>query len=307
MAESERGTGKLRALAQLSAPHTWPAAVTPTLLGIALSAARGAHRPWIGLLTLATGVLLQSAINTINDWRDFTSGLDTAENCDDPTDAALVYAPIRPRQALAFGLSLMLAAGICGAVLTARCGLGLLWYGAAALAAIVLYTLPHGSFSSLPLGEALSGTVMGVVLPCAAFHAQTGWACGEWFCFLPSFLTVACIMLANNGSDIEKDRSGGRRTLAVLIGRRASAALWKGSLAASAVLSALFVVFFFPKGAAGIIPLAIGLLLPTRAHAPFTLALLPTQRRENMTGTLAAHIWITGAYLACIILSVLAN
>ena len=302
-----KSRGILRPVIELAAPHTWPAAVMPVLMAIACAAARGAPlRPWVGVLTLGVSVLLQSAVNTLNDYRDFKKGLDTPDNCTDPTDAALIYTSISPRGALAVGLSFLLAAALLGAYLTALCGASLLWYAAAAAGAIALYVLPGISFSELPLGELLSGAAMGLVLPCAAWHAQTGsfsWQAVP--VFLPSFLTIACIMLTNNTSDIEKDRESSRRTLPVCIGRKAATILLRCVLVGSAVLVGVQTLLSFPGGAAALVPMAAGLAISPRTRAIFAGPVNAQRRRENMGSVLSWCVWVCAGFTACMTLSAL--
>ena len=294
----------LPAAVHLAAPHTWPAAVLPALLGTALAAAEGADlRPWIALLVLAVAVLLQSAVNTLNDYRDFVSGLDSAENCTDESDAALLYDGCTPRGALVLGLAFLLCAAILGGVLVVSCGVALLIYGALALLAILLYVLPGVSFSGLPLGELLSGGAMGGVLTCAAYHAQTGrFSSALLYLCLPAVVTIGCILLVNNCSDIEKDALGGRKTLSVCIGRKASETLLRAALAAAALGVILILALRYPRGAAAIPVLLVALLTSGGVRGLFTQPLTPENRRERMDGILAAHKWIIGGYVAGIAL-----
>lgn len=303
---SEKNTRpmSLSAVVHLAAPHTWPAAVLPVLLGAALAAAdHAALRPWIAFLVLAVAVLLQSAVNTLNDYRDFVSGLDSAENCDDPTDAALVYECSSPRSALALGMLFLLCAAVLGGVLVFCCGRTMLLYGGIALLAIVLYTLPKLAVSDLPVGELLSGGAMGGVLTCAAYHAQIG-------CFppallhlcLPAVVTIGCILLVNNASDMEKDAAGGRKTLSVCIGRAASETLLRAALAVAALGVMLILALRYPHGAAAIPVLLTALLIGGSVRGLFTRPLTPENRRTSMVGVLAAHKWIIGCYAAGIAL-----
>ena len=290
---------------QLAAPHTWPAAVMPVLLGAAVSFAGGnPMRPYILLATLAVAVLLQSAINTLNDYRDFVSGLDSAENCLDPTDAALIYGCSSPKAALALGLAFLLLAAITGGALVICCGAVMLIYGGLALLAIVLYILPGISFSELPLGEALSGVTMGGVLTCAACHAQAGSFSTElvYLC-LPAVMTVGCIMLVNNTSDIEKDREAGRRTLPVLLGRTAAQGILRVAVAAAALLASAFIALRFPRGIAAIPAMLAALFTNQKLWGIFRLELTAENRSKSMAAILSAHVCIITAYTAGIILS----
>ena len=290
-----------RAAIQFAAPHTWPASVLPALLGAAFAYAGGyALAAWRLLITLVTGVLLQSAVNTLNDYRDFTSGLDTADNCDDPTDAALIYECSNPRAALRYGLFLLVAAAILGAVLTYLTGPVLLIYGGLALVAISLYTLPRISFSYLPLGELLSGIAMGGVLTCASYHIQArAFAPDPVWLSIPAIITIADIMLTNNISDIERDREGGRRTFPVCAGRKASQIVLLVALIVSVALVVFAACFMFPGGVAVIPVLFFGAAL--NLHPLFSRPLTPDVRVESMTRILSLHKWIITSYIAIII------
>lgn len=298
-----------RAALELAAPHTWPAAVCPVLLGTALAAARGCTvNGWRAFLALVTAVLLQSAVNTLNDRRDFVSGLDSAENCTDSTDAALIYSGAGPRAALAWALALLLAAAVCGGALVWQCGAAMLAYGAAGAAAIGMYVLPRVSASELPAGESLSGLAMGGALTCAAFHAQTDRFEPEllYLC-APCVVTVGCIMLANNCSDIEKDRAGGRRTLPVCIGRRRAQLLLRGALIFAAVYVAAVTLACFPAGAAALPVMAASFILDGRIRGLYRLPIDPEHRKDSMAAAVGAHSRIICCYAAAALLSALGN
>ncbi len=297
----------LRAAAELAAPHTYPAAVTPVLLGTLWAVLTGAAlRPYIALAVLAAAVLLQSAVNTLNDYADFVSGLDTAQSCADSSDAALIYRGVPPRFALALGCGFLLAAAALGALLVRQCGAGLLVFAGAGLAAILLYVLPGVSFAALPLGEALSGIAMGCVLALAAAAAQ-GAALGPaalLWC-TPAVLTVGSIMLTNNGCDIEKDREAGRKTLPVLLGRKKTMQLLRITELSAAALAAANAAIFctFWQGIAVI--LAAGTALSAPIRTLLAAGPEPTSRSARMLGAVKAHSWITGCQAAAAALALI--
>ena len=296
-----------RVAIELAAPHTWPAAVCPVLLGTALAAARDcAVNGWRAFLVLMTAVLLQSAVNTLNDRRDFVSGLDRVENCTDSSDAALVYSGASPREALVWALILLLGAAVCGGVLVWRCGAAMLLYGGVGAAAIGLYVLPSVSASDVPLGEVLSGVTMGGVLACAAFRAQTGYFTAEllYLC-APCVVTVGCTMLANNTSDIEKDREGGRRTLPVCIGRHRAQILLRVSIIAAACGTVAITLVCAPTGAAAMAVMAASLAVNGRIRQLYSLPVGPEHRKNSMEAVLEAHSRIILCYIAAALLTAL--
>lgn len=291
---------RFRAAVELAAPHTYPAAVTPVVLGTLWAWLNGATpRPGEALGVLAAALLLQSAVNTLNDYADFVSGLDTAASCADETDAALVYRGVSPRFALALGLAFLLAAACVGALLVRRCGAALLLYAGAGLAAILLYVLPGVSLAALPLGETLSGAAMGCVLTLAAAAAQGAPICPAALLWTaPAVLTVGGIMLTNNGCDIEKDAAAGRRTLPVCLGREKTARLLRLTELAAAALAAADAAIFCAGWPAVAAALAAGMALRSPIRSLLAAGPEPSRRSERMRGAVQAHAWITGCQAA---------
>ena len=85
---------------QLAAPHTWVAAIMPVLFSIVYSAITysGKVSILLALMLLAICILMQSAVNVLNDYFDFKKGTDSVENSsEDAFDAVLVYNNLNPK------------------------------------------------------------------------------------------------------------------------------------------------------------------------------------------------------------------
>ena len=147
-------------------------------------------------------------------------GADSADDNVDPTDAVLVYNNVNPRAALALAVGFLAAAFLLGAYVIWIAGWIPLAIGAAGAVVVVLYSAGKTPISYLPIGELVSGFVMGGLIPLACYQALSGtfdlrallWA-------VPTILGVGLIMFTNNTCDVEKDVESGRRTLSVLLGR----------------------------------------------------------------------------------------
>ena len=207
---------------QIAAPHTWPAAILPCLIALACAAANGyAISAAMALVLLAICVLMQSSVNTFNDYYDYVKGSDSADDNVDPTDAVLVYNNVNPRSALLLAIGFLVAAFALGGYVIWQTGWIPLAIGVVGAVVVVLYSAGKTPISYLPLGELISGFVMGGLIPLACYHALTGvldplmlvWA-------MPSIIGVGLIMLTNNTCDVEKDIESGRKTLSVLLGRK---------------------------------------------------------------------------------------
>ena len=236
---------------EMMAPHTWPASIFPVL--VALGAAYATHGvSWPSLMPwalLAICVLMQGSVNTLNDYYDYVKGADSAEDNVDPTDAVLVYNNVNPRSALALAIVLLVIAFGIGAYVIAFAGWVPLVIGVIGALFVVLYSAGKTPISYLPLGEAVSGFVMGGLIPLACYHALTldltplalVWA-------IPEILGIGLIMLTNNTCDIEKDLEVNRKTLPVLLGRARSVKLYHAIMLVWVAAIVVNVCVFFPRG-----------------------------------------------------------
>lgn len=213
---------------QIAAPHTWPAAILPALIAMACAAANGyTVSAVMALVLLAICILMQGAVNTFNDYYDYVKGSDSAEDNVDPTDAVLVYNNVNPRSALMLAVGFLVVAFALGAYVIWQAGWIPLVIGIVGAIVVVLYSAGKTPISYLPIGELMSGFVMGGLIPLACYQALTkcfdplmlAWA-------LPTIIGVGLIMLTNNTCDVEKDIESGRKTLSVLLGRSRARALY---------------------------------------------------------------------------------
>ena len=220
------------------APHTWPAAILPVLLSVALSTLLP-HQALPGFLApsylntpdnicvvptfvlLLICILMQSSVNVFNDYFDYIKGVDTIENSsDDVTDAVLVYNNVNPKSVLALASGLLAAAFIAGMYIVAIAGWIPLAIGIIGAMIVALYSGGKTPISYYPIGEAVSGLVMGGLITLACTYVLTGsldFAVLLWS--VPIMTGIGLIMMTNNTCDIEKDREAGRKTLPSLLGR----------------------------------------------------------------------------------------
>jgi 1,4-dihydroxy-2-naphthoate octaprenyltransferase len=220
-------------------PRTLPAALAPVLVGSGAAAALGSFRPLPAVLALVVALALQVAVNYANDYSDGTRG----------TDADRV-GPMRlvgsgaaaPRQVLiAAGLAFAVAA-VAGLGLAALASWWLVAVGAVCIAAAWTYTggpLPYGYRA---LGEVFVFVFFGLVAVVGTTFVQTGTLPGLAFAVaVPIGLLIVAILVVNNLRDIRGDAAVGKRTLAVLLGERATRIAFAG----------LFVVAFAVVAAVG--------------------------------------------------------
>ena len=289
----------------LAAPHTWPASVFPVLLAAALAVAfEGAFSPLVFILVLLAAVLLQSSVNTINDYYDFVKGSDVVENSNDPNDAILVYNNVNPKHVRLLGFGFMAAALLLGVYPVYRGGPATLVIGACGCLVIVAYSAGKKPISYLPLGEIVSGTVMGTLITAAVFSALTGHIAGEiFFLSIPLIFGIGLIMMTNNICDIERDIITGRRTFPVLLGRARAKVVYLVCAGIWLAVEVICIAACFRNGLILVLILLLATFLVWRRL--FSLPLTP-QRRESCMGTIvAANLCANTAYVAAILMHAL--
>ena len=289
--EERRGRLTARMAVGLAAPHTFPASAGPAIFGLAYCASRGFPLTLPAAAALfAACLLMQAAVNTFNDYIDFVKGTDTAEDQVEESDSILVYSDLAPSRALALGIVFLAAAAVIGCIFAVLRGPAPILVGIVGALAVVLYSAGPLPVSSLPLGELVSGTVMGGLIPLGITAAVTGEIHPEilpWC--IPFILGIGLIMMTNNTCDIEKDLRAGRRTLSCLLGRERAVILYRVLVA---IWMAAIVLFAFSLGpAAG----AAGVLLMAAAYrSAFRFLLRSPVSQETrilqMKGILKANV-----------------
>ena len=85
-----------------------------------------------------------------------------------------------------------------------------------------LYTGGPIPISWTPFGELFSGLFMGMIIILLSFFIQTGNVQGYavWLS-IPIVITIGLINMGNNIRDRVKDKASGRKTLPILLGKRA--------------------------------------------------------------------------------------
>lgn len=286
---------------QLAAPHTWPAAILPALIALCCAVAQGCRiSATMAVVLLAICILMQSAVNTFNDYFDYVNGSDSADDNVDPTDAVLVYNNVDPRSAKRLAIGFLVAAFALGAYVIACAGWIPLAIGIVGALVVVLYSAGKTPISYLPIGELASGFVMGGLIPLACYQALSGtfdplmllWA-------LPAIIGVGLIMLTNNTCDVEKDIEAGRKTLPVILGRDSARRLYHALVWLWLAAIAVLVGVWFTAG-------LIVLVFMLAACIPLLKALLsnplaPASRIGAMAQVCSVNIALGAFYAAAIL------
>lgn len=202
--------------------RTLPLAITPILVGTgaALLVDRALH--WvIALCCLVVAVSLQIAVNYANDYSDGIRGTDDVR----VGPARLTGGRLaQPRTVLLVALGFFGVAAAAGIAIVVRTGhWWMLLIGAVCIVAAWFYTGGKRPYGYAGLGELFVFVFFGLVATVGTTFVQVGSVPQEaWLGAVGTGLLACAVLLANNLRDIDQDRTAGKRTLTVLIGKTAT-------------------------------------------------------------------------------------
>jgi len=274
--------------------HTLPAAVVPVLVGSGLAYGEEVFR-WDAFLWALLGALaIQVAANFANDASDAKRGADTSDRLGPPRMVAT--GAVTSRQMWMAAWVAIAVAAVAGIALIVIAGWLVLLIGASSVVAMLGYVGGPAPYGYRGLGEVFVFLFFGLVATVGSRYVHDMTAPrAAWLLALPVGMLVTAILVANNYRDIDTDRSAGKRTLAVVMGREATSVLFAvlvlGSFAAIAVfavagwipITTLFCGFLLPLAA---VPIRI---INTRTDGPALIRALKATAR--------LHLWV-GVILA---------
>ena len=299
---SEAGAARVTASSNPSGLKVWvlaarlptlTAAVAPVVVGSGVAIHDEVFTLAPALAALLGALAIQVGANLANDVSDFRRGADTAERIGPPRVTQLGL--VSQRQVLAAMWIAFGVATLAGVYLTAVAGWPVVAAGVASILAAIAYTGGPWPFGYRGLGEVFTFVFFGLVAVAGTYYVQAGTlSAAALAAGVPVGLTVSAILIVNNVRDIETDAAAGKRTLAVMLGRRLSR--WQFSLTlALAWLTALALwpIGFGPQALLALIalPLAIGPLravLRSEDGPTLNAALRATARLHLALGLLIA-------------------
>jgi 1,4-dihydroxy-2-naphthoate octaprenyltransferase len=257
-------------------PFSFTASVTPIVLGAVVAGYDGAWNWLLFAITLVASVAIHAGTNLINDYYDWKKGADTPESLG--PNRALQQGMLTPHQVFWGGVCCFAFGSLLGFYLVGTRGLFILWLGLVSVLAGWFYTAGPFAFAYTGLGEIVVFIFMGPVMVLGSYFVlmQRVPAHVLWIS-APVGLLVAAILHANNMRDLEGDLARGKRTLANLLGRRASKVEYYFLVGGSYVLLVALVLF----GVAPWYTLLALLTLPNAIDLLRTAAIYETPQRLN--------------------------
>jgi 1,4-dihydroxy-2-naphthoate polyprenyltransferase len=268
-------------------PKTLPAAVGPVAVGSAMAFRDGGFALFPALACLLGSVLLQIAVNLANDYFDGKNQIDTAERLGPlrVTQSGLL-APREVKGGMIFSLCLVAPVFLYLAMVG---GLPIVVIAAASVLAALAYSGGPYPLASNALGELFVFIFFGLVAVGGSYYVQAGGL--TWLVLataLPPGLLITAILVVNNLRDIDGDARAGKKTLAVVLGRRGTIVEYRVLLLAAYLVPPLLFSLFG----------GVTLLLPLLT-SPFAWSLAARIGREQgraLNGLLAATAALSLAF-----------
>lgn len=226
----------------LTRPHTLTAGFIPVLIGSALALESGHFKALLFSAMLVASLLIQSATNMFNEYYDFKRGLDHEGSVG--IGGTIVREGVHPSKIMKIALCLYFIAILLGVYICANSSWWLVGIGIISMTVGYLYTGGPIPIAYTPFGELLAGLFMGYVIIGISYFIQTIEITVEVAIIsIPTSLLIANILSANNIRDLDGDKLAGRKTLAILLGKRNSIILLALVFIISYILLLLFPFF----------------------------------------------------------------
>jgi 1,4-dihydroxy-2-naphthoate octaprenyltransferase len=281
------------------------AIIVPMLIGAAWVAALGLATPfpWAKFfLTLFAGIALHVAANTFNDYFDWKSGTDQANN-----DYFLPYSGgsrsielglVNEKTLFAVASIALLISTALGLTLALTSGWGVLVFGAIGAFCSYFYTAPPLRLAARRgLGELAVGLNFGPLAVAGTVYALTGRVTlADFLAGVPIGLLTIAILWINQFPDEEADKATGKHNLVVVLGKARAAWGYVALMVAAFGLAAYWALVdrTFPIGALlilGGLPLAYQasrVILREYAERSLVRANVTTIKLHAISGTLMA-------------------
>ena len=252
-------------------------------------------------MMLIASILIQIATNLFNEYYDYKRGLDHAESVG--IGGGIVRDGLKPKTIMNLALSLYGISLFIGIYICASSSWMLAVIGLGCMLAGYLYTGGPIPIAYTPFGELASGFLMGMVIVLISFFIQTGTVTLESILIAtPIMILIGSINLSNNIRDLDGDKENGRRTLAILLGKKnavlflgamfAISYLWVFALIGFDVVSPwiLLVIFSIPKAVT-----AIKGFLENHKQAP--IYMMPAMKATSQTNTFFGLLLSVGIFI----------
>ncbi|WP_426381582.1 1,4-dihydroxy-2-naphthoate polyprenyltransferase [Mammaliicoccus lentus] len=290
----------------LMRPHTLTASFVPVLLGTAaskifLTGSESSIKISVVLAMLLASILIQAATNMFNEYFDHKRGLD--DHTSVGIGGAIVRNGMSPNSVYTLAIIFYIIALLLGVYICVQSTWLLIPIGLICMAIGYFYTGGPFPISWTPFGEIFAGFFMGFVIIMISFYIQTGTI--NYYPALlsiPVSITIGLINLANNIRDREKDKQSGRKTYAILVGKKLSI-LTMAILYIFAYGFVIYLALFKPYGSIIWLIALISAPFPIKAIRRFNKnntpqSMMPAMAATGKANTIFGLLLALGVYIS---------
>jgi 1,4-dihydroxy-2-naphthoate octaprenyltransferase len=223
--------------------RTLPLAIAPVAIGAGAADSVQAFDLTLSFLALAVALFLQIGVNYANDYSDGIRGTDDYRVGPLRLTGSKSVRPEAVKLAAFAFFGLAAASGLAIVLIT-----GMFWLIAVGLAAIVaawFYTGGKNPYGYAGLGELAVFVFFGLVATIGTTFVQVGFI--EFNAVLggiASGLFASAVLMVNNIRDIETDKLASKKTLAVMLGKKAATGLFLVMIWTPFVILSLFTLLY---------------------------------------------------------------
>jgi 1,4-dihydroxy-2-naphthoate octaprenyltransferase len=218
-------SNKLKLWVEGARLRTLPLAIAPVAIGAGAADSVQAFDLTLSALALAVALFLQIGVNYANDYSDGIRGTDDYRVGPLRLTGSKSFRPEAVKLAAFAFFGLAATSGLAIVLIT-----GMFWLIAVGLAAIVaawFYTGGKNPYGYAGLGELAVFVFFGLVATIGTTYVQVGFI--EFNAVLggiASGLFASAVLMVNNIRDIETDKLASKKTLAVMLGKKAATGLF---------------------------------------------------------------------------------
>lgn len=221
MSIEQNNISKLQSWILASRPRTLPAAFVPVMVGSALAIYQGIFFPVYSVVALLCSILIQIGTNFTNDLHDHLKGSDTKDR---KGPLRVLASGLISVKEMEWGIFLIFfTAFLLGLYLVYSIGLVILVIGVFSIIAGLAYTAGPFPLAYNGLGDLFVFIFFGIVGTVGTYYLHSQeftWL--SLLISLPVGALITNILIVNNFRDIDEDKTAGKNTLAVLLGKEFS-------------------------------------------------------------------------------------
>jgi 1,4-dihydroxy-2-naphthoate octaprenyltransferase len=247
------------------------------------------------ILTFVGVICLHASIDLLNDYWDYKRGIDTATRRTKFSGGTGVLPEnlLKPGNVYFVGLIFLLIGTLIGTYFVVIRGIAIALLLGFAILAVYFYST---SIVNLGLGEAFVA-IKGTLIVVGSYYVQT-WSIGVGVVFVGIIMGIlsASVLFVNSFPDYQADRSRGRRTLVILLGRQRAVKIFPWIILCTYVLIIAGIFLGYLK----IYSLASLLSVPfaVRAIKRISKSYQDVEKLVPVMGATVAYSRVTGVVLA---------